>query len=36
MPIHTVLGPTEPEELGMTSMHEHQAILVDSPRRLLD
>jgi phosphotriesterase-related protein len=23
MPIHTVLGPIEPEELGATSMHEH-------------
>ena len=23
MPIHTVLGPIAPEELGATSMHEH-------------
>lgn len=23
MPIYTVLGPIDPEELGMTSMHEH-------------
>ena len=23
MPIYTVLGPIEPDELGMTSMHEH-------------
>jgi phosphotriesterase-related protein len=23
MPIHTVLGPIEPEQLGATSMHEH-------------
>ena len=23
MPIHTVLGPMDPAELGPTSMHEH-------------
>ncbi len=27
MPIHTVLGPIEPSELGMTSIHEH--LLID-------
>lgn len=28
MPIHTVLGPIEPAELGLTSMHEH--LIVDA------
>src|SRR4051794_5325785 len=23
MPVYTVLGPIDPQELGMTSMHEH-------------
>ena len=27
MPIHTVLGPIEPDQLGLTSMHEH--LLID-------
>jgi phosphotriesterase-related protein len=29
MPIHTVLGPIEPEQLGPTSMHEHLLMKAD-------
>ncbi|MER5183908.1 hypothetical protein ABT009_37145 [Streptomyces sp. NPDC002896] len=29
MPVHTVLGPIEPEELGPTSMHEHLLMKAD-------
>jgi phosphotriesterase-related protein len=36
MPIHTVLGPIEPDQLGPTNMHEHLLIdgraWLDSPR----
>jgi phosphotriesterase-related protein len=36
MPIHTVLGPIEPSELGRTSMHEHlqsDALTLKAPPR---